>query len=69
MYHLNSINLVTVLFMLREKIENELQRLHAEGIISPVKFARWAAPIVPVLKKDNTVRILGISKLQLTRLY
>ena len=64
MYHLNSINLVTVPFMLREKVENEF-----EGIISPVKFARWAAPIVPVLKKDNTVRILGISKLQLTRLY
>ena len=49
----------TVPFMLREKVENELQRLHAEGIISPVKFASWAAPIVPVLKKDNTVRICG----------
>ena len=47
----------TVTFMLREKVENELQRLHAEDIISLVKFARWAAPVVPVLKKDNTVRI------------
>ena len=34
---------LTVPFMLRKKVENELQRLHAEGIVSPVKFARWAA--------------------------
>lgn len=45
----------TVPFMLRDKVETELLRLEAEGIISPVKFSRWAAPIVPVVKKNGTV--------------
>lgn len=34
-------------------------RLEHEGIISPVRYSWWATPIVPVLKKNNTVRICG----------
>ena len=38
--------------------------MKSEGIIEPVKFADWAAPIVPVLKRDKeTVRICGDYKL------
>lgn len=33
------------------------------GIIEPVQFSRWAAPIVPVLKEDKTARICGDYKL------
>ena len=37
-------------YALREKVENELNRWQADGIIEPVQFAEWAAPIiVPVL--------------------
>ena len=39
---------------LREKVEQELDRLTKEGIIEPIQFADWAAPIVPVMKKDGT---------------
>ena len=50
----------SVPFVLREKIERELDRLtSAEGIIQPVKTAKSAAPIVPVVKDDGTVRICG----------
>ena len=35
----------------------------AEGVISPVKSAKCAAPIVPVLKKNGNVRICGDYKL------
>ena len=44
-------------------VEEELTRLQTLGIIEPVKFSRWAAPIVPVLKEDNTARICGDYKL------
>ena len=53
----------TVPFVLREKVEAELQRLEGLGIISPVQFSRWAAPIVPVRKKDGSVRICGDYKI------
>ena len=49
----------SVPFVLREKIEQELHHLTSEGIIQPVKTAKLAAPIVPVVKDDGTVRICG----------
>ena len=30
-----------------------------QGVISPVKFSDWAAPIVPSVKKDGTIRVCG----------
>ena len=50
-------------FALREKVEDELNRLQAEGIIKPVQFTDCADPIVPVLKRDGQVRICGDYKL------
>ena len=46
-------------FSLRQKVEHELERLEKEGIIRPRRFSDWAAPIVPVLKADGSVRICG----------
>ena len=39
------------------KIEVELKRLQDEGTIEPVQFSEWAAPIVPILKPDDSFRI------------
>ncbi len=48
--------------------EKELLRLQEEGIIEPVQFADWAAPIVPILKSDKqSVRICGDYKLTVNR--
>ena len=48
----------------RERVGNELQRLEDQGTITLVKYLKWAAPIVPVLKQDKrTVRICGDYKL------
>ena len=44
-------------YSLEEKIEKELDRLVQQGLIEPIMFSEWAAPIVPVLKKDGTVQI------------
>ena len=50
----------TVPYLMKEKVEEELQRLTKEGILEPVEFVSWAAPIVPVLKSDkSSVRICG----------
>ena len=44
---------------LRAKVESELDRLQEEGVIRPVEFSEWAAPIVPVLKASGDIRICG----------
>ena len=46
-------------YALKAKVEQELDRLQSEGIISPVEFSEWAAPIVSVVKQDGSVRICG----------
>ena len=46
-------------YALKVKVEQELDRLQNDGIISPVEFSEWAAPIVPVVKQDGSVRICG----------
>ncbi|XP_062702811.1 uncharacterized protein K02A2.6-like [Aedes albopictus] len=40
-----------------EKIEAELDRLQSLGIISPIPYSEWAAPIVAVRKPNGKVRI------------
>ena len=47
----------TVPHALKPKVEVELKRLQQTGIIEPIKHSDWAAPIVPVVKKDVSVRI------------
>lgn len=46
-------------YAMKGKIEEELKKLKEEGIIEPVQFSEWAAPIVPILKPDNSIRICG----------
>jgi hypothetical protein len=50
-------------YALKPKIEAELERLQAEGIISPVDYSEWASPIVPAAKKTGDVRICGDFKI------
>ena len=50
-------------FLLKDKIEQKLNNLQEQGIISPVQFSSWAAPIVPVLKKNGKMRICGDYKI------
>ncbi|XP_060754235.1 uncharacterized protein K02A2.6-like [Neoarius graeffei] len=46
-------------YALRPKVEAEIERLFQQGVISPVQFSDWATPIVPVIKKNGSVRICG----------
>ena len=46
-------------YALKKRVEDELERLEKEGIVSQVEFSEWAAPIVPVVKANGAVRICG----------
>ena len=46
-------------FALRDKISAELDRLERTGILKKVECSDWAAPIVPAMKADGSVRICG----------
>ena len=52
-------------FALKDVIEKELNSLQSAGIIEPVVYSEWAAPIVPVLKKNGRMRICGDYKVTL----
>lgn len=41
------------------KLEQCPTRLVREGINEPIHFSDWAAPSVPVVKSDKSVRICG----------
>ena len=49
----------TVPYVLRAKVEQELDRLKKAGILEQTQLSNWVAPIGPVLKQDRTVRICG----------
>ena len=54
-------------FAIRQKVEEELERLQSLGVIRPVQFSDWAAPIVPVMKTNGRVRICGDYKITINR--
>lgn len=54
-------------FVFKVKIENELQRLLDEGVITPIESSDWGTPLVPVLKSDGSVRICGDYKVTVNK--
>ena len=46
-------------FAHRSLVENELDRLVKDEVISPVEFSEWATPVVPILKLDGKIKICG----------
>ena len=54
-------------FTLKSKVEDELDKSLSDGVISPVTFSKWAAPIVPVVKSDSKTRICGDYKLTINQ--
>lgn len=54
-------------YALREPVERALDALVKDGVISPVSASDWATPIVPVMKKDGTIRVCGDFKMTLNK--
>ena len=55
----------TVPFALREKVEQEILRLEREGNWKKVTYSEWATPLVPIVKKDGSIRLCGDYKVTL----
>lgn len=43
----------------KDSVSLELDRLEEAGILRKVDHSEWAAPVVPVPKKDGTIRLCG----------
>ncbi|XP_063371511.1 uncharacterized protein K02A2.6-like [Cydia amplana] len=54
-------------YALREPVERALEQMVRDGIITPVATSDWATPIVPVVKKDGTIRVCADFKLTLNK--
>ena len=57
----------TIPYTLKAKVDQELVRLERADVIEPIQCSDWAAPIVPVLKQDGSVRICGDYKVTINR--
>ena len=51
--------------MLKPKVEAEIERLVKEGVLEPLKNSDWGTPIVPVVKRNGSIRICGDFKVTL----
>ncbi|XP_039384821.1 uncharacterized protein K02A2.6-like, partial [Mauremys reevesii] len=49
----------TVPYAIRPKVEADLERLVTNGVLIPVTHSSWATPIIPIVKKDGSLRICG----------
>ncbi|XP_041820347.1 uncharacterized protein K02A2.6-like [Chelmon rostratus] len=46
-------------YAIKPKVEAELDRLVKSGVLEQVRTSDWATPIVPVMKKDGSLRLCG----------
>ena len=56
-------------YALKPKVEEEPRRLQNEGILTKVEWSEWATPIVPVPKKDGSIRLRGDYKITVNQNY
>ncbi|XP_026332438.1 uncharacterized protein K02A2.6-like [Hyposmocoma kahamanoa] len=54
-------------YALREPVERALAQMVRDGILTPVTTSDWATPIVPVIKKDGSIRVCADYKLTLNK--
>lgn len=51
----------------RHQVEQELERMQENGIISPINTSEWATPLVIVPKHDGSLRLCGDFKITINK--
>lgn len=54
-------------FLLKDKVNEELDILEQKGVISLVDHSDWGTPLVPVLKEDGGIRICADYKITINK--
>ena len=57
----------SVPYVMKQKVELELDQLIETKVIEPVRYSEWSTAIVAVLKTDGSIRICGDYKLTVNR--
>ena len=50
-------------YSIRDQVAKEIDRQVELGILEPVKFSPWGTPVVPIQKKDGSIRLCGDYKI------
>ncbi|XP_031334049.1 uncharacterized protein K02A2.6-like [Photinus pyralis] len=54
-------------FAYKAKVEQELDRLEKIGVITKVETNNWGTPLVPIIKKDNSIRLCANYKITVNK--
>lgn len=54
-------------YSLKDKVEDEIDRLENEGILTKISYSEWGTPVVPIIKPDGTVRLCADYKVTVNR--
>ena len=55
-------------YAIRSRVDQTLNKLVSQGILEAVQFSEWATPIVPVVKRDGSIKICGDYKLTVNQI-
>jgi RNase H-like domain found in reverse transcriptase/Reverse transcriptase (RNA-dependent DNA polymerase)/Integrase zinc binding domain/Integrase core domain len=54
-------------YALLDRVDKEIDRLEADGIIERVEYASWGTPLVPIVKSDESIRLCADYKVTLNQ--